>query len=108
MGKFVELAASISLEADASRIERVGRPFKQGLSGFFWQSAKVLTVASIVVTLIPGKSRPKRAVTGVLGSLASLALRFGIFHAGKASARDSRASFEQQRQHQPPRVGAIQ
>ncbi len=97
IGKVIELAAVFALEADARRIERVGRPLTSGLSGFLWQSAKVLTVTSAVISILPGKSRPKRVVAGVLGSVASIFLRFGLFYAGKASARDPRASFQQQR-----------
>ena len=104
MGKLVELGATVALEADVRRIERVGRPLQEGLSGTLWQTAKVLTIASAVISLLPGKSRPKRVVAGVLGSAAGLCLRFGIFHAGKASARDPRASFEQQRQTGAPHV----
>ena len=97
IAKVLELGATLALEADASRIERVGRPLKQGFSGFLWKSAKVLTIASGVISLLPGKSRGKRAVAGLLGTAASLCVRFGIFHAGKASARDPRATFETQR-----------
>jgi formate-dependent nitrite reductase membrane component NrfD len=98
MGKIVELAATFALEYNVCRIERVGRPLREGFSGFLWQSAKALTISSAIVSILPGKSRPKRIVAGALGSIASLCLRFGIFYAGKASARDSRASIEQQRQ----------
>lgn len=104
MGKVLELCATTVLEADAKRVERVGRPLHEGVSGLLWQGAKVLTVASAVVSMLPGKSRAKRVVGGILGSLASLSLRFGIYYAGKASARDPRASFEQQRQIPPPHV----
>ncbi len=98
-GEAAELAAVFALEAQASKTERVGRPLREGFSGFLWQSAKVLTIASAVVSILPGRSRPKRVVGGLLGSAASVCLRFGIFYAGKASARDPRASFEQQRSH---------
>jgi formate-dependent nitrite reductase membrane component NrfD len=104
MGKLVELGATVAMEADARRIERVGRPLKEGLSGTLWQTAKVLTVTSAIISLLPGSSRPKRVIAGVLGSAASLCLRFGVFYAGKASARDPRASFEQQRQTGAPKV----
>lgn len=97
MGKSMELAASLALEADASRIERVGRPLKQGLSGFLWKSGKILTIASGVLSVLPGKSRRKRVIAAALGTAASLCIRFGLFHAGKASARDPRATFEAQR-----------
>ena len=98
MGKIIELLAAQVLEAEASRVARVGRPLKSGFSGFLWQSAKLLTVAGIILSVTPGKSRRKRIASGLIGSAASLCLRFGIFHAGKASARDPRASFESQHQ----------
>jgi formate-dependent nitrite reductase membrane component NrfD len=104
MGKIVELGATVAMEADARRIERVGRPLKEGLSGTLWQTAKVLTITSAIISLVPGTSRPKRVIAGILGSAASICLRFGVFYAGKASARDPRASFEQQRQTGAPRV----
>lgn len=104
MGKLVELGATLTLEADARRIERVGRPLKEGLSGTLWQTSKALTIASAIVSFLPGESRPKRVIAGALGSAASLCLRLGIFYAGKASARDPRASFEQQRLTGAPRA----
>ncbi len=103
IGKFTELASAIVLEREASQVARVGRPLKTGLSGFLWQTAKVLTAAGIILSLSPGSGRGKRIISGILGTAGSLFLRFGIFFAGKASARDPRASFEQQRQ-----IGATQ
>jgi formate-dependent nitrite reductase membrane component NrfD len=98
MGKILELAAALVLEREANRVARVGRPLREGFSGFLWTAAKATIIAGILVSALPGKSRVKRFVSGVLGSGASLLVRFGIFYAGKASARDPRASFEQQRQ----------
>ena len=98
IGKAAELFFSIVLEREVSRIPRVGRPLHEGYSGFLWQTAKALTIASAVVTILPGRSRGKKITSGVLGSLASLCLRCGIFYAGRTSSRDPRASFEQQRQ----------
>ncbi len=97
MGKITELLAAVALEHNASRVERVARPLKTGFSGFLWQTAKVLTAAGIIISILPGKSRGKRISSGLIGTAASLCLRFGIFYAGKASVRDPRASFEQQR-----------
>jgi len=106
VGKIGELVAAIALEREASRVERVGRPLKRGFGGFLWQSAKILTVAGIVVALLPGKGRGKRTVSGILGTAGSLCTRFGIFYAGKSSSRDPRATFEQQRHIPPPSVSA--
>jgi formate-dependent nitrite reductase membrane component NrfD len=97
MGKIAELGARSALETNARRIERVGQPLRSGFSGFLWQSAKAFTIASAVMSVLPGKPRHKRVIRGVFGSLAGICLRFGLFYAGKSSARDPRASFEQQR-----------
>jgi formate-dependent nitrite reductase membrane component NrfD len=102
MGKIVELAATLALEKDAKRIERVGRPLSSGFGGFLWQGAKAFTVASAIVSVLPGESRSKRVVAGMLGTVAGICLRFGIFYAGKASARDPHASFAQQRTEVSP------
>ena len=97
IGKIAELLAALALERNAGRVERVGRPLRNGFSGLLWQTAKVLTVGGIVVALIPSQNRKKRICSGVLGTAASLCLRFGVFYAGRVSARDPHASFEQQR-----------
>jgi formate-dependent nitrite reductase membrane component NrfD len=96
-GKVVELAAMAVVERDAKRVERVGRPLHEGLSGTLWTAAKALTAASLVATLLPGRSRRRTVAAGLLGTAGALALRFAVFHAGKASTRDPRAAFAQQR-----------
>jgi formate-dependent nitrite reductase membrane component NrfD len=97
-GKLAELAAMAAVERDADRVERVGFPLRQGLSGALWRASKVLGGASLLLSLLPGTSRGKRTLSGLLGAVGSLSLRFAVFHAGKASARDPRATFQQQRQ----------
>ncbi|MDQ2841861.1 MAG: polysulfide reductase NrfD [Acidobacteriota bacterium] len=105
MGKVIELMSAMVLERDASEIERVGCPLKSGLSGFLWQGAKVLTAAGILLSLAPGKGRGKRIASGIIGTAASICLRYGIFYAGKSSARDPRTSFETQRKLPAAKVG---
>jgi formate-dependent nitrite reductase membrane component NrfD len=97
-GKLAELAAMVAVERDAGRVGRVRRPFREGVAGALWRASKVLGGASLVLSLLPGTGRGKRAISGLLGSAGSLALRFAVFHAGRASARDPRATFQQQRQ----------
>ncbi|MFP5285886.1 MAG: NrfD/PsrC family molybdoenzyme membrane anchor subunit [Thermoanaerobaculia bacterium] len=96
-GKVVDLAAMAVVEREASRVEPVGRPLREGLSGALWQAAKVLTAASLALSVIPGKARAKRLAGGLLGTAGALALRFAVFHAGRASSRDPRATFRKQR-----------
>jgi formate-dependent nitrite reductase membrane component NrfD len=102
MGKIVELLAAFALDHDAAQTERVAKPLKDGFSGFVWQTAKILTFAGIVLAVAPGKGRTKRVAGGILATAASVCVRFGVFYAGKASARDPRGSFEQQRAESRP------
>jgi formate-dependent nitrite reductase membrane component NrfD len=97
-GKVVDLAAMAAVEREANRVEPVGRPLRDGASGALWNGAKALTAASLALSLLPGSSRLKRLAAGVLGTAGAVALRFAVFHAGKASARDPRATFRPQRQ----------
>ncbi|HEX4230688.1 MAG TPA: NrfD/PsrC family molybdoenzyme membrane anchor subunit [Bryobacteraceae bacterium] len=96
-GRIAELAASQVMERQVSAVPSVGRPLREGRSGFYWKAAGVLTAASIVASLLPGRSRGKRIAAGLLANLGSLSLRLAIHTAGEASALDARASFHQQR-----------
>lgn len=96
-GAVGELAMGEAVEREASRVERVGRPYHEGLSGKLWKATKVVTALSLILRLLPGGGRARRRLTGVLGTIASLSLRFAVFHAGRRSARDPRATFENQR-----------
>ncbi|HEV8577627.1 MAG TPA: NrfD/PsrC family molybdoenzyme membrane anchor subunit [Thermoanaerobaculia bacterium] len=96
-GKMVDLAAMAVVEREANEIEPVGRPLREGLSGALWTAARAMTATSLVLSLLPGRSRAKRIAGGLLGTAGALALRFAVFHAGKASSRDPRATFRQQR-----------
>jgi formate-dependent nitrite reductase membrane component NrfD len=97
IGKMAELGAMSAMEREAGRVDRVARPLREGLSGALWKAARGLTAGSLFLSLLPKKSRRTRLVSSVLGTAGALALRFAVFHAGKASARDPRATFEQQR-----------
>ncbi len=97
LGKAADLMAMAAVEQDAGRVEQVAKPLREGLSGTLWKTAGALTAASLALSLLPGKSRAKRRAAGVFGTAGALALRFAVFHAGKASSRDPRATFHQQR-----------
>jgi formate-dependent nitrite reductase membrane component NrfD len=92
-GKAVDLAAMVAVERDARRAGDVGAPLRQGASGALWRAARALTAASLVLSLLPGRSPRRRIAESLTGTAGALALRFAVFHAGKASARDPRAAF---------------
>lgn len=97
VGEAAELTASIFTERHASSVPRVGRPFKRGLTSFLWRSSAVITASSLVMGLLPKKTRAQQVASAVLGTLGSLALRFAVERAGNDSTRDPRASFQRQR-----------
>jgi formate-dependent nitrite reductase membrane component NrfD len=96
VGRAADLIASAVVERDASEVPRVGLPLRGNVAGTIWNAARILTGASLVISLLPGKSRGKRALSGVLGILGGACVRFAIFEAGKASALDPHATFQQQ------------
>ena len=98
--KVAELGAALAVERRADEVPSVGAPLHDGVSGTLWTAAKALTGASLAASVLPVPTRwrtTRRVVSAVLGTLGALANRFAIFHAGKASARDPRATFDQQR-----------
>lgn len=96
-GGLTEFIGAAAVEREAGQIEEVGKPLHTGAAGALWTIAKLCTVASLVVSLVPGKSRRKSVLSGVLGTAASVTYRFAILQAGRASARNPRATFAQQR-----------
>ncbi len=97
VARIAEVAASYKVEQTASSVPKVGEPFHCGASGFLWTTAKVLSIASLALSVMPGRSRAKLRAAGVLGAAGSLFLRFAVHSMGSASARDPRASFHLQR-----------
>jgi formate-dependent nitrite reductase membrane component NrfD len=97
-GKVIDLTAMAVVEREAERADPVGRPLREGLSGTLWKTAKAMTAAGLVLSLLPGRSRARRAASGLIGTVGALTLRFAVFHAGKASARDPKATFRPQRE----------
>jgi len=97
IGAVAELGCALALERRAGRTERVGRPLKQGAPKALWKGAEAMTAASLAFSLLSRRSRAARAAASFCGIAGGLGLRFAIFEAGKQSARDPRATFEQQR-----------
>lgn len=101
-GKIAEIAAGIVMERQASEVPRVGRPFRKGVSGLMWRTAAVLTASSLILSVLPNKTRERHLASGVLGTVGSLLMRFAVERLGTASVRDPRASFHRQRSDKSP------
>jgi formate-dependent nitrite reductase membrane component NrfD len=99
-GKIADLGFAHLLEKNVATVPEAARPLNEGLSGLLWNSARILTAASLVLALVPGSGRGVRRVAGVLGAAGSICLRFGVHYAGQSSAMNPRATFQQQRSGQ--------
>jgi formate-dependent nitrite reductase membrane component NrfD len=97
LGEIGELLAGMVFERDARRVVPVARPLEEGVSSSLWRTSKALNLSGLALSLLPGSSVPRRMLSGLLGTAGGLSLRFALFEAGKASAREPRATFEQQR-----------
>ena len=107
-GKIAEATAIQATEWRVSRNPAVGRPLKKGRSGLLWKAGKVLTGAGMLLSALPAiEWRPHRKRARTLARAAKLtapalvtagavALRYALFEAGKASARDPQALFRLQ------------
>jgi formate-dependent nitrite reductase membrane component NrfD len=92
-----ELAVTVAAEREASRVEEVGAALKDGPGASLWKLSTFLTVGSLALSLLPMGGRSPRLVAGVLGTAGTIVLKTGVFEAGKASALNPHALFEQQR-----------
>ncbi len=89
--RFAVLGATMELAAKSVLLQRIGdvaESYQHGQAGELMEAAEVLTAAGLAGAVLASRSRAATAFAG-LALLASSALtRFGIFMAGKASARD--------------------
>lgn len=97
LGRVAELATAWAVEQEAGRVERVALPLRQGKSGTMWKASKYLGMVGVVIALLPGNGRQKRIVSALFTVISSLLLRYALLAAGRASARDAQATFQQQR-----------
>lgn len=99
-GKVAELAAARRFQQVADEHPEVGRVLHDGVAGDLWSASTALTSASLAVSSLPvprSLRRVRRIVSAVLGVAGGICLRFAVFRAGLASARDPQATFAPQR-----------
>lgn len=94
-GAGLELAAAQRLK---HRLGMVAEPYEIGRPGLLMRTARAMTAASAVVSLVAGRNRAVSVVAGTSYVAASLITRFGVFEAGLASARDPKYTVIPQRE----------
>jgi formate-dependent nitrite reductase membrane component NrfD len=94
-GAAAELAASAVMERRLGAI--VGAKYRTGPAGACMTAARVLSALGLIGALAGWRNRAAAAASGLALLGGSLATRFGIFLAGKASAADPRDTVVPQR-----------
>jgi formate-dependent nitrite reductase membrane component NrfD len=98
LARGAEVSLSSALHREAARgAPRVARPLTEGASGVLLKAARVLTLASTALDLFAHRRRSARVASAVFALAGTTALRVGIVFAGRASAADPHATFDQQR-----------
>lgn len=100
LGRVAELIAAEVYERRVSRVDAVGEALRGGRGGMLWRAAKALGLGGLLVSLF-GRSRASRRVSGALGVLSSLTLRWAVVDAGRMSSLEPRATFDLQRSQLP-------
>ena len=94
------LGAAVELIAKRQLVGRPGdlaEPYKAGTTGAVLRVADFLTAGALAGAVLGGKSRAVSALSGASLVAASALTRFGIFQAGRASARDPKYTIVPQR-----------
>jgi formate-dependent nitrite reductase membrane component NrfD len=96
LGAALEVTATKRMER---RLGMVAEPLRTGTAGRLLRAAEILTVGGAVVGGVFGRRSRLAAVVGGVAALAgSACTRFGVFHAGVASAQDPRYTVVPQRE----------
>jgi formate-dependent nitrite reductase membrane component NrfD len=101
-GATLELTAAALME----RRGLVAEPYHLGRPGTLMKAARALTLTGIAGALLGRRSRAVRAAAGAAFLAGSLTVRFGVFEAGLASARDPKYTVVPQRERLRDRAQA--
>jgi len=89
--RFAVLGAVTELTAKSMLLRRLGdgaKPYQEGRAGRLMEAGEVLTAAGLAGAVLGGRDRTAAALSGIALLAASALTRFGVFEAGRASARD--------------------
>ncbi len=97
-----------ALELMTSRLGMVAEPYEQGRSGTLMKTARALTLGAAALSIGARRSRLARLGAGTAYVAGSVVMRFGVFEAGLASARDPKYTVVPQRQRMAERAAAAE
>lgn len=99
--RFAVLGSAAELAARSMLLKRLGQgaePYQSGVPGRLMEAGEVLTAAGLAGAVLAGRDRAAAALSGAALVAASALTRFGVFFAGKASARNPAETVGPQRQ----------
>lgn len=94
LGAATELTAELLLER---RLGRTAEPYRTGTSGALVRAGQILAAGGTAAALMGRRSRRVSALAGTALLAGSVASRFGVFEAGRTSARDPKYTLGPQR-----------
>jgi hypothetical protein len=103
LGAVMETAAFERME---HRLGLVAEPYSEGRGGRYVRAGKALALLGVAGALVSQRSRVAAALSGTALVAASAATRWGIYHAGMASAGDPKYTVVPQRQRLNERAAA--
>ena len=103
LGVGMEMAAFERMER---RVGLVAEPYSSGRGGTYVKAGKVLSMLGMAGAVLGRRSRLASALSGAALLAASAATRWGIYHAGMASADDPKYTVIPQRQRLTQRTPA--
>ncbi len=99
--RFAVLGAAAELTAKNLLVRRLGEiaePYQIGRAGTLLQAGEICTAAGLAGAVLAGRSRTLAVLSGAALVTASALTRFGIFEAGRVSARDPKYTIGPQRE----------
>jgi len=99
--RFAVLGAATEMTAKSLLLKSLGdiaEPYQTGRPGKLMEVAEVLTAAGLAGAVLAGGSRTAIKLAGAALLASSALTRFGIFEAGRASARDPKYTVRPQRE----------
>jgi formate-dependent nitrite reductase membrane component NrfD len=99
--RFAVLGAAGEIAAKSMLLQHLGpaaEPYQTGLAGQLMDISEVLTTAGLTVAVLVGRTRVGGPLAGLALMAASALTRFGVFEAGRQSARDPRYTVAPQRE----------
>jgi formate-dependent nitrite reductase membrane component NrfD len=94
------LGAGAELVAKSMLLQRLGpaaEPYQSGRAGYLMEAAEILTAGGLSAAALGGRNRLAAALAGAALVTSSALTRFGVYYAGRTSARDPRYTVVPQR-----------